>query len=236
MLVAMRCLARSPSCEVAALKTSRGAFRAAVLLQEGSICVWLLRIAFQQILEPFFRQWNVHRSGAAPKRATCRHGGQRLAGACTRHYYAPHGNVGFHCWRPISSKRTSSRTDRNDEEENRHENTCRCRIGEGQAARGHGRRSRRAEGRRGPGRGQGDRHLPHRRVHAVGRRSGGAVPGDPRARGRRRRGRGRPRRHLGEEGRPRHPALHAGMPAVPVLPLAQDQSLHRHPRRRRARA
>ena len=33
-----------------------------------------------------------------------------------------------------------------------------------------------------------------------------------------------------EERRPRHPALHARMPAVPVLPLAQDQSVHRHPR------
>ncbi len=37
-------------------------------------------------------------------------------------------------------------------------------------------------------------------------------------------------RHLGEERRPRHPALHAGMPAVPVVPVAQDQSLHRDPR------
>ena len=59
---------------------------------------------------------------------------------------------------------------------------------------------------------------------------GGPVPGDPRPRGRRRRGRGRAGRHLGEEGRPRHPALHAGMPAVPVLPVAQDQPLHRDPR------
>ena len=33
-----------------------------------------------------------------------------------------------------------------------------------------------------------------------------------------------------QEGRPRHSALHAGMPAVPVLPVAQDQSLHRDPR------
>ena len=39
-----------------------------------------------------------------------------------------------------------------------------------------------------------------------------------------------PGRHLGEEGRPRHPALHAGMPAMPVLPVAQDQSVHRDPR------
>ena len=33
-----------------------------------------------------------------------------------------------------------------------------------------------------------------------------------------------------QEGRPRHPALHAGMPAMPVLPVAQDQSVHRDPR------
>ena len=48
----------------------------------------------------------------------------------------------------------------------------------------------------------------------------GAVSGDPRARGRRRSGRSRQRRHVGEEGRPHHAALHAGMPAVPVLPVA----------------
>ena len=30
----------------------------------------------------------------------------------------------------------------------------------------------------------------------------------------------RPRRHSREEGRPRDPALHAGMPPVPVLPVA----------------
>ena len=33
-----------------------------------------------------------------------------------------------------------------------------------------------------------------------------------------------------EAGRPRHPALHAGVPAVPVLPVAEDQPLHRDPR------
>ena len=38
------------------------------------------------------------------------------------------------------------------------------------------------------------------------------------------------RRHQREERRSRHSALHAGMPAVPVLPVAQDQSLHRDPR------
>ena len=40
----------------------------------------------------------------------------------------------------------------------------------------------------------------------------------------------RPRRDPAEEGRSRHPALHARMPAVQVLPVAQDQSLHRDPR------
>ena len=43
-------------------------------------------------------------------------------------------------------------------------------------------------------------------------------------------------RHLGEEGRPRHPALHAGMPRMPVLPVAQDQSVHRDPRHAGRRA
>ena len=33
-----------------------------------------------------------------------------------------------------------------------------------------------------------------------------------------------------EEGRPRHPALHAGMPAVRILPQPQDQSVHHDPR------
>ncbi len=33
-----------------------------------------------------------------------------------------------------------------------------------------------------------------------------------------------------EEGRPRHSALYAGMPRMPVLPVAQDQSLHGDPR------
>ena len=87
-----------------------------------------------------------------------------------------------------------------------------------------------AEGRRGAGRDQGDRHLPHRRVHPLGRRPRGAVPGDPRPRGRRHRRRRRPRRHQREEGRPRHPALHARVPAVPLVPVAQDQPLHRDPR------
>ena len=38
------------------------------------------------------------------------------------------------------------------------------------------------------------------------------------------------RRHQPEEGRPRHSALHAGMPAVRILPVAQDQSVRGDPR------
>ena len=38
-----------------------------------------------------------------------------------------------------------------------------------------------------------------------------------------------------EEGRPRHPALHARVPRVPVVPQPQDQPLHRDPRAPRAR-
>lgn len=37
-------------------------------------------------------------------------------------------------------------------------------------------------------------------------------------------------RDLGETGRPRHPALHAGVPAVQKLPEPEDQSLHRDSR------
>ena len=44
------------------------------------------------------------------------------------------------------------------------------------------------------------------------------------------RGRCRAGRHAGEEGRPRHPALHARMPTMPVVPFAQDQSVHCNPR------
>ena len=35
---------------------------------------------------------------------------------------------------------------------------------------------------------------------------------------------------IAEEGRPRHPALHAGMPAVRILPEPQDQPVRRDPR------
>ena len=55
------------------------------------------------------------------------------------------------------------------------------------AARDRRARPRGPQGRRGAGRDQGDRHLPHRRVHAVGRRSRGPVPGRARPRGRGRR-------------------------------------------------
>ncbi len=44
------------------------------------------------------------------------------------------------------------------------------------------------------------------------------------------RSRGRRRRHLGEARRPRHPALHAGMPRLQNLPVAALEPLHRHPR------
>ena len=75
-----------------------------------------------------------------------------------------------------------------------HENPRRRRVRSRQAAGHRGRRARRAEGGRGAGRDQGHRRLPHRRVHALGRRSRRAVPGDPRARRGRRRARGRARR------------------------------------------
>jgi hypothetical protein len=84
--------------------------------------------------------------------------------------------------------------------------------------------------RRGAGRDQGHRHLPHRRVHAVGRRPRGPLPGHPRPRGRGRRVDVGPGVTSAEEGRPRDPALHARVPPVQVLPVAQDQPLHRDPR------
>ena len=58
----------------------------------------------------------------------------------------------------------------------------------------------------------------------------GLFPVDLRSRGRRRRGRRRPRRDQREEGRPRHPALHARVPRLQVVPQPQDQPLHRHSR------
>ena len=105
-----------------------------------------------------------------------------------------------------------------------------------QEPRDRGSRPRRAEVRRGAGRDQGVGRLPHRRVHALGRRSRGPVPGDLRPRGRGRRGRCRAGHRVAQEGRPRDPALHARMPRLQILPVGQDQPLHRHPRRPRARA
>ena len=98
------------------------------------------------------------------------------------------------------------------------------------AARNRRRRSRRTEGRRGARRDHGDRPLPHRRLHARRPRQRGPVPLHPRPRRRRHRPRDRRGGDLGEAGRPRDPALHAGMPAVQKLPFGQDQSLHRDPR------
>ena len=58
----------------------------------------------------------------------------------------------------------------------------------------------------------------------------GLVPGDLRSRRRGRRGRRRPRRDDAQEGRSRHSAVHAGVPAVQVVPVAQDESVHGDPR------
>src|SRR4026208_838421 len=54
--------------------------------------------------------------------------------------------------------------------------------------------------------------LPASPGHAAARRPRRSLPGDPRTRGRRCRVRCRAGRHLGEEGRSRHSALHAGVP------------------------
>ena len=98
-----------------------------------------------------------------------------------------------------------------------------------QESRDRGSRPRRAEVRRGAGRDQGVGRLPHRRVHALGRRSRRPVPGDLRPRRRGRGGRCRAGHRVAEEGRPRDPALHARMPRLQILPVGQDQPLHRHP-------
>ena len=58
----------------------------------------------------------------------------------------------------------------------------------------------------------------------------GLFPCRPGPRGRGRGGGCRPGRDDAEEGRPRHSALHARMPPVQKLPVAQDESVHRHPR------
>ena len=83
---------------------------------------------------------------------------------------------------------------------------------------------------RGPDRGKSHRPVPHRRSLP------GRVPTPKgcsrqswamKVRGRRAGG-WRGRDHA-ETGRPRNPALHAGMPRVPRLPVRQDQPLHRDP-------
>jgi hypothetical protein len=115
-------------------------------------------------------------------------------------------------------------------EGSRHEDTRRRRLPGRRAPRDRDRGPRRAEGRRGAGRDPRQRRVPHRRVHPLGRRPGGPVPGDLRARGRGGRGGRGAGRHHAQEGRPRHPALHTRVPAVQVLPVAQDQPVHGDPR------
>ena len=66
----------------------------------------------------------------------------------------------------------------------RHEDPSRRRLESRPAADDRDRRPRGPDGRRGAGRGQGHRHLPHRLLHALGRRPRRPVPGDPRPRGR----------------------------------------------------
>ncbi|CAN0646614.1 hypothetical protein BCEP27_70400 [Burkholderia cepacia] len=66
------------------------------------------------------------------------------------------------------------RQESHDEDESRD-----CMEG-GRTADDRGSRSRRAARRRSADRGEGDGHLPHRLLHAVGRRSGRDLPGDPR--------------------------------------------------------
>ena len=116
------------------------------------------------------------------------------------------------------------------EREESRESQSRYCIRARQAARDRAGRPRGPAGRRGPGRTEGDRRVPHRRVHPLRRRPGGPVSRDPRPRGRRRRRRGWPRRDDARSRRPRHPALHPRVPAVQGLPLAEDQPLHRDPR------
>ena len=87
------------------------------------------------------------------------------------------------------------------------------------------------QGRRGAGRDQGHRHLPHRLLT----RSRAPTPRACSRRSSATRARAScvevgPGVTTLEEGRPRHPALHARMPAVQVLPVAQDQPLPADPR------
>ncbi|ABA48488.1 hypothetical protein BURPS1710b_1024 [Burkholderia pseudomallei 1710b] len=119
--------------------------------------------------------------------------------------------------------------------ENTHEDESRDRLEGGRTADDRRGRSRRTARRRGPDRSEGHRHLPHRLLHPLGRRPRGHLPGDPRARGRGRRRRRRAGRRHAEEGRSRDSALHARMPRVQVLPVAQDEPVPEDPRDPRPR-
>src|SRR4051812_1139203 len=112
-----------------------------------------------------------------------------------------------------------------DKQEGADEDARRRRLGSREAALDRDDRARRTEGGRGPRRDHGDRHMSHRRLHAVGGRLGGEVPVDPRPRGCRHRARDRSRRDDGEGRRARHPALHAGMPPVQNLPVTALEPL-----------
>ncbi len=216
-------------------KTSNGAFRAAALLREGSISVrFLCVMLFNRYLKFFLEMGTRMVRRPEPIRAPDRHRWDGSVGML-------HEAVTFAAIATLAELRSGGELCRCvtppqlvPTKTTRRKTAMKTRaavaVGEGQAARDHGGRSRRPEGRRGAGRDQGHRHLPHRRVHALRRRPRRAVPGHPRPRGRRHRRRCRAGRDQREEGRPRHPALHARMPAVPVLPLAQDQPVHGHPR------
>ena len=112
-----------------------------------------------------------------------------------------------------------------------HEDPRRRRLRSRQAARHRRGRARRAARRRGARRDQGHRRLPHRRVHALGRRSRGPVPGHLRARRRGRRRRRRRRRdHVVKKGDHVIPLYTPECRAVQVVPEPQDEPVHRHPR------
>ncbi len=91
---------------------------------------------------------------------------------------------------------------------------------------------RAAEEGRGAGAHRRHRRVPHRRLHALGRRPRGHLPVHPRPRGRRHRRGGGRRRDLARGRRPRDPAVHGRMPRVQVLQVGQDQPVPggaRHP-------
>ena len=111
-----------------------------------------------------------------------------------------------------------------------YENSRRHRLCRRQTARSRHRRPGRTARRRSAGRDQGERRVPHRRVHALRRGSRRPVPGDLRSRRRRRRGGRRSRRDFAEGRRSRHSAVYARVPPVQGVPVAQDQSVHGDPR------